>query len=69
MSEDKAEVGAALIWLGGNHQPVIGSEEYPGELRDVEALRSRESVRRRLAELSREDSWIKDMADSAARNE
>jgi hypothetical protein len=69
LSEDKAEVRAALMWLGGNHQSVNGSEENSGEAREVELLRSRETVRKRLAELSREDGWIKTMADAAAKNE
>lgn len=69
MSGNKAEVRAALMWLGGNHRPVEGSEENPGEAHEVELLRSRETVRRRLAELSREDGWIRTMAESATLNQ
>jgi len=67
-STDPAEVLWALVWIGGRHADTtpVGSGvrlESPEDARAVQVVRSRESVRKKIAELTKSrNPWIAEAA-------
>jgi len=71
-SADEAEVLSALIWLGGQHWngQAAPYDDDKGDTEKVTALRSRDSVRQRLKQLSEsQDYWLRTAAASVLEND
>jgi hypothetical protein len=71
-SNDRAEVLAALIWLGGIHwNPAVAAPDYQhedmSEARLAEEVRALESVKAAITRLRKsDDAWVRDAAKLAA---